>query len=134
MAGPFVFRLETPAFQPVFFAIISGREYPLRLHLSQATPSACMKDYYHILQVNQQASPEVIDRAYKTLVRKYHPDRYTPEKKAWANARMQEINEARAVLIDPDRRAEYSRQRRVESWRVFWREGLTGLSRLWSGR
>ena len=93
-----------------------------------------MKDYYHILQVNQQDSSEVIDRAYKALARKYHPDKYTPERRAWANARMQEINEARAVLTDPDRRAEYSRQRRVESWRVFWRDGLTGLTRLWSGR
>ena len=36
-----------------------------------------MKDYYGILEVNEKASPEIIDKAYKTLVKKYHPDLYS---------------------------------------------------------
>ncbi|MHB1390078.1 MAG: DnaJ domain-containing protein [Thermoleophilia bacterium] len=93
-----------------------------------------MKDYYRILQVHHEASPEVIDRAYKALARKYHPDTWPPEKQPWANLRMQEINEARSVLNDPQQRAEYARHRRTEFWRVFWREGLSGLSRRWADR
>ena len=33
-----------------------------------------VKNYYEILEVDSKASPEVIEKAYKTLVKKYHPD------------------------------------------------------------
>ena len=39
-----------------------------------------MKNYYDILEVNRRASKEVIEKAYKVLVKKYHPDLYTGEK------------------------------------------------------
>ncbi len=90
-----------------------------------------MKDYFKILEVHQDASVEVIDRAYKTLARKYHPDGFSVERRQWATMKMQELNEARDVLMDPRRRAEYDRWRRQEFWRLFWREGLAGLSRRW---
>jgi len=93
-----------------------------------------LKDYYRILEVHPEASAEVIDRAYKALARKYHPDAYPPEQREWANLRMQEINEARDVLNDPERRAAYARHQKTEFWRLFWREGLSGLSRRWAGR
>jgi len=32
------------------------------------------QNYYDILEVNKNASPEIIEKAYKTLVKKYHPD------------------------------------------------------------
>lgn len=90
-----------------------------------------MKDYLRILEVHPDASPEVIDRAYKALARKFHPDSYPQEQRQWATMKMQEINEARDVLVDPRRRAEFERWRRLEFWRLFWREGLSGLSRRW---
>ena len=33
-----------------------------------------MKNYYQILEVNENASYEVIEKAYKVLAKKYHPD------------------------------------------------------------
>ena len=33
-----------------------------------------MKNYYEILQVNENASIEIIEKAYKVLAKKYHPD------------------------------------------------------------
>ena len=90
-----------------------------------------MKDYCRILEVHHEASVDVIERAYRTLARKYHPDAFPPEQREWATARMQEINEAREVLTDPKRRAQYMRWRRMEFWRLFWREGIAGLSRHW---
>ena len=39
-----------------------------------------MKNYYEILEVNKKASKEVIEKAYKVLVKKYHPDLYKGEK------------------------------------------------------
>ena len=40
-----------------------------------------MKDYYGILEVNEKASQEIIEKAYKTLVKKYHPDLYSSVEK-----------------------------------------------------
>lgn len=88
-----------------------------------------MKDYYCILEVHPEASAAAIDRAYKSLVRRYHPDALPPAQRRWATLRMQELNEARDVLAEPARRARYDRRRRLEFWRLFWREGLAGLSR-----
>ncbi len=61
------------------------------------------KDYYHALQVDPEAEPEVIQAAYRRLAHKHHPDI------GGDDARMQELNEAYAVLVDPDRRADYDR-------------------------
>jgi molecular chaperone DnaJ len=66
-----------------------------------------MKDYYAILGVSREATQEEIKRAYRQLALKYHPDR-NPGDKA-AEERFKEINEAYAVLSDPERRARYDR-------------------------
>ncbi|MHB8793664.1 MAG: J domain-containing protein [Thermoleophilia bacterium] len=104
-----------------------------KIEKPRANPES-LKDYYRILEVHPEASAEVIERAYKALVRKYHPDSYPPEQRDWANLKMQEINEARDVLHDPQQRAAYARYQKTEFWRLFWREGLSGLSRRWAGR
>ncbi len=63
-----------------------------------------MKDYYAILGVPKNATQEEIKRAYKRLARKYHPDvNKSPE----AEERFKEINEAYAVLSDPEKRRVY---------------------------
>lgn len=66
------------------------------------------KDYYHILQVHEQAEQEVIEAAFKRLARKYHPDK---DSSSGATAKMQELNEAYQVLRDPNKRADYDRGR-----------------------
>ncbi|WP_243094971.1 DnaJ C-terminal domain-containing protein [Thermus thalpophilus] len=63
-----------------------------------------MKDYYAILGVPKNATQEEIKRAYKRLARQYHPDvNKSPE----AEERFKEINEAYAVLSDPEKRKLY---------------------------
>jgi sortase (surface protein transpeptidase) len=69
---------------------------------------APVKDYYKILQVSPTAEPEVIDAAYRRLVRRYHPDVYTGGD---ATERLRELNEAHAVLSDPAKRSLYDRVR-----------------------
>ena len=59
-----------------------------------------MKNYYEILEVNKKASQEIIDKAYRVLVKKYHPDLYTGTKKQYAESKIKEINEAYNVLSD----------------------------------
>lgn len=70
-------------------------------------------DLYEILQVHERAIPEIVEKAYRTLVRKYHPDVHPPEKRGWANAKMSELNIAYDVLSDPAERAEYDAGRRL---------------------
>ncbi|MGQ9735964.1 MAG: DnaJ C-terminal domain-containing protein [Thermaceae bacterium] len=63
-----------------------------------------MKDYYAILGVQRNATQEEIKRAYKRLARQYHPDvNKSPE----AEEKFKEINEAYAVLSDPEKRRIY---------------------------
>jgi curved DNA-binding protein len=62
------------------------------------------KDYYKILGVPRDASPEDIKHAYRRLARKYHPD---VSKEPNAEARFKEVNEANEVLKDPEKRAAY---------------------------
>ncbi len=95
-------------------------------------------DHYRVLQVTRDAESEVIERAYKALARKYHPDRATGEASR-DNRRMQEVNEAYRVLGDPARRRAYDATLLPESahgWDLFWERGLVGLflDRYGSGR
>lgn len=62
------------------------------------------KDYYHILQVHHDASPDVIKAAYRKLCTLYHPDTSRNDNQM---ARMMDINEAYRTLSDPDKRAAY---------------------------
>lgn len=93
-----------------------------------------MKDYYRILEVHPEASLEAIERAYRNLARRFHPDTCPADRHEWATEKMRELNEARAVLVNPQKRALYDRQRRLEPWKLFWREGLAGLARKINGR
>ena len=69
-----------------------------------------MKNYYEILEVDSKASPEVIEKAYKTLVKKYHPDLQNGIKKNEYEEKMKEINEAYAVLTDDYKKTAYDEQ------------------------
>ena len=67
-----------------------------------------MKNYYEILEVNENASLEVIEKAYKALAKKYHPDSWPNDKRYWAEDRFKEITEAYQVLSDDFMRREYN--------------------------
>lgn len=65
------------------------------------------KTYYEILEVSENASPEVVEKAYKILVKKYHPDLQPPEEKKNAENKMKEINEAYDILGDEEKKKKY---------------------------
>ena len=69
---------------------------------------AAQPDFYEVLQVHPAAEPEVIQAAYRRLSLKYHPDVYHgPD----AQQRMASLNQAYAVIGDPQKRSAYDRQR-----------------------
>lgn len=62
------------------------------------------RDYYEVLGVQKNASPDELKSAFRGLARKYHPD---INKEPDAEEKFKEINEAYAVLSDPEKRAAY---------------------------
>lgn len=63
------------------------------------------RDYYEILGVAKDATPEEIKKAYRQLARKYHPDLNNGDKEA--EEKFKEVQEAYEVLSDPSKRANY---------------------------
>ena len=68
--------------------------------------SSQQKDYYEVLGVSKEATPEEIRKAYKKLAIKWHPDKHVDDKKE-AEEKFKEIAEAYSVLSDPDKKREY---------------------------
>ncbi|HJP27990.1 MAG TPA: molecular chaperone DnaJ [Dehalococcoidia bacterium] len=72
------------------------------------------RDYYEVLGVARDATPEDLKKAFRKQALKHHPDR---NKEAGASDRFKEINEAYQVLSDPQRKAQYDQ---------FGHEGVNG--------
>ncbi|HLG02235.1 MAG TPA: DnaJ C-terminal domain-containing protein [Bacteroidia bacterium] len=73
------------------------------------------KDYYKVLGVEKTATAQEIKKTFRRLAVKYHPDKNQGNKAA--EEKFKEINEAYAVLGDPEKRKKYNEM--GESWRQF---------------
>src|SRR5512132_4092714 len=74
-------------------------------------------DCYEVLQVNDNAEPETVNRVYRLLAQRYHPD----NQESGNEARFREITEAYHILSSPEKRAQYDatyQQRRKDRWRL----------------
>ena len=65
------------------------------------------EDYYKVLGVKRDASQKEIQRAYRDLARKFHPDMNPGDKKA--KEKFQRVQQAYDVLNDPEKREMYDR-------------------------
>jgi DnaJ-class molecular chaperone len=87
-------------------------------------------DHYRTLQVTRDAEPEVIERAYRALSLKRHPDHAQDHERDRATERMAQLNEAYAVLSDPSKRRDYDAtlpDPAASAWDEFLEHGLVGL-------
>lgn len=75
------------------------------------------RDYYEILGINRDADAGGIKKVYRDLVRKFHPDINQDDPDA--TERMKELNEAYAVLSDPEKRRLYD---------LYGHQGLQGYT------
>ena len=67
-----------------------------------------MKNFYEILEIDQNASQEIVEKAYKVLVKKYLPDLQTTQNgKNKCEEKIKQINEAYDIISNSDLRAEY---------------------------
>jgi len=64
------------------------------------------EDYYQVLGVKREASPEEMKKAYRKLAQKYHPDKVKGDKRQ-AEEQFKKISEAYAVLSNPEKRKAY---------------------------
>ena len=80
--------------------------------------------------MTRDADRVVIERAYKALSMKYHPDLAAAAEREHATRQMQQLNEAYRVLRDPDLRRRYDATLPADSasaWDQFWERGLVGI-------
>lgn len=66
-----------------------------------------MLNLYEVLEVSEKASKEVIEKAYRVLAKKYHPDLQVENEKQAAESKMKQINEAYEILSDKEKRKNY---------------------------
>lgn len=71
-----------------------------------------LKDYYRILEITPQATPEEIKKSFRRLAMQYHPDKHQEDQIAGAHYR--EIQEAYETLTDPNKKESYLQQRWYE--------------------
>jgi curved DNA-binding protein len=75
-------------------------------------------DYYEILQVGQNADLETVERVFRLLAKRYHPD----NSESGDDERFREVHDAFEVLADPQLRAEYDVQydrNKTLQWSIF---------------
>lgn len=75
------------------------------------------RDYYEVLGVSRDASPEEIKKAYRQAALKHHPDRNREDPDA--EAKFKEAAQAYEILSDPEKRQRYDR---------YGHEGLSGAA------
>ncbi len=88
------------------------------------------KDYYKILGVDKKASPAEIKKAYRSLAKKYHPDKNKGD--TAAEDKFKDVSEAYEVLSDEEKRKQYDQL--GSNWKQYQQAGYGGQGGGYGGR
>lgn len=75
------------------------------------------KTYYEILEIDKNASSEIVKKAYTTLAKKYHPDLQEGALKQEYEEKLKLINEAYEIISNDDKRKAYDEELKQEDLR-----------------
>ena len=92
---------------------------------AQTAVDSSLPDYYEILQVSSQADLDTIQRVYRMLAQRYHPD----NAETGNDTRFRHVLQAYRTLSDPENRAAYDVKHRAAAalrWRIFDKPDDTG--------
>jgi len=81
-------------------------------------------DHYEVLQLSQNANAETVERVYRLLAKRYHPDNQTTGN----SDKFTEIRESYEILSDPEKRASYDvgyDENRSQVWKIFDQESAS---------
>ena len=87
-------------------------------------PERLLPDHYEVLQVSPHADRETIERVFRHLAHRYHPD----NRESGNADRFTELVNAHTILSDPEERAKYDVSYegvRQERWRIFNQDSTT---------
>lgn len=87
-----------------------------------------MKNYYDELEINKNASQEVIEKVYKVLAKKYHPDMNQDENKEIAEEKFKRISEAYETLSDEEKRKKYDLELEQSNPTISYKDYQTVLN------
>ncbi len=79
-------------------------------------------DYYEVLQLSPNASAETVERVYRLLAKRYHPD----NQDTGDVEKFTELHQAFVTLSNPASRAQYDvryEENRAQTWKIFKQEG-----------
>ena len=85
-------------------------------------PEPVFVDFYEVLQLSPNASAETVERVYRMLAKRYHPD----NQDTGDAARFAEVQRAYDTLSTPSSRAAYDakyEENRAITWKVFGQQG-----------
>jgi hypothetical protein len=78
-----------------------------------------LKNLYKVLEIDESASKEMIQAAYKILAKRYHPDLCDESMKSFHEEKMKDINMAKDILLNDEKRAEYDIQLKKEEDKIL---------------
>ncbi len=112
------------AYRYIMFGLATCKNYELLIQIlakifdesqEEENSEEDQTDYYEILGVEKNATPEEIKGAYRKLAKKYHPDNpdnASEEKKKESEEKMKELNKAYEILSDENKRKDYDDKRK----------------------
>lgn len=113
-------QLDAEEFEPAIQTLNHAKEHhpssaqvidPLLQKSQTLLKRSKTKDYYKVLGVASDADNRTIKKAYRTMTKKFHPDKAAAQgmSKETSEKKMAAINEAWEVLNDPEKRAQFDR-------------------------